>query len=252
LEEERLEMDRATRILKRGAFPRLVCLPYAGGASSAFLPLARQLPKGWEVLAIDPPGHGATGGELLEEFQDLVAFYERVVPQHLEPAGILFGHSLGGLAAFRLTLLLERQGRSPSLLIVSATPPPHLVGRRERYWYEMSDEEIKDELRQMGGIAEELLNEAEYMEYILPIIRADSRLVASFRHEDSKPISTPLIVLGGDADLELPAKDLDGWRVYSAHARIRVVRGPHMFLHTSCEEMASRIREEVEWTLEAG
>ena len=94
---------------------RLICLPFAGGGPSTYRWWPRSLPADMEVLAVVLPGRDprvrAAGGE------DPPGAMAAVVPPVVEAIDELqddsplpfaiFGHSMGALVAFELTVALE-------------------------------------------------------------------------------------------------------------------------------------------------
>ncbi|CAN0258598.1 unnamed protein product [Discosporangium mesarthrocarpum] len=92
----------------------------------------------------------------------------------------LFGHSMGALVAFELALKLRADGgkRTPSHLIVSGCRPPHLRGASVATVPVVSQlprDQLIEHLVLLGGIAGELRDHEELLDFFLPTIRADYR-----------------------------------------------------------------------------
>ncbi|WP_181784834.1 thioesterase II family protein, partial [Pseudonocardia pini] len=96
---------------------RLVCLPHAGGAASAYRPWLAVAPADVELTLVQYPGRQDRIRE--EPWRDAVAMARAIVEElrgETRPL-VLFGHSLGGTIAFEVA---RRLRRPPVRLVVSA------------------------------------------------------------------------------------------------------------------------------------
>jgi surfactin synthase thioesterase subunit len=222
--------------------PQLICLPHAGATAAVFAPLARKL-TGWRVDAIDPPGHGANRQPPARDFADLVAAYRE---QYAAVAGstagtvVLLGHSLGGLAAFRLTQLLEASGAPPTALVLSGTAPPEASPRLD--WHKMAESELVGELARWGSLPPELLENPEFVSYVTSLLREDARVADSCRLSASPPVDTPTYLLAGDADPLAAPASVRRWQSYLGRSEFQVLPGDHMFLFNSLDRTAQVLR----------
>ncbi|RCK09747.1 hypothetical protein DT075_33400 [Bacillus licheniformis] len=65
---------------------QLICFPFAGGYSASFRPLHEHLKTDFDMLAIEPPGHGTNRMALvdnLEKLADLYIAYAKPLPAWL-------------------------------------------------------------------------------------------------------------------------------------------------------------------------
>ena len=89
---------------------------------------------GWSVLAVDLPGHGASGGEALDSVAEIADW----VPALLAAAGVekatLVGHSMGALAALDCAARHPVRVAAVALLGIAARMPVHpdLLAAAER------------------------------------------------------------------------------------------------------------------------
>ncbi len=82
------------------------------------------------MLAAEPPGHGTNQMSAVEDFEQLVSLYKQELNLHPDRPFVLFGHSMGGMVAFRLAQKLEREGIYPQAVIISAIQPPHVERKK--------------------------------------------------------------------------------------------------------------------------
>ena len=137
---------------------------------------------------------------------------------------------------------LQEQGPVPSALIVSGSLPPHLQNLERDHWFEMEDRDVIADLERMQGLPEELLHNESFMEYLLPVIKADSKLLSTFQPLDPRPLQTPVFVFGGRDDVEVPREKLEQWTQVGPRVRTQILNGAHMFLHTEEAALAEQLR----------
>jgi medium-chain acyl-[acyl-carrier-protein] hydrolase len=211
---------------------RLFCFPYAGGNAAAFLPWQALLGPGVALRVAQLPGRGA---RLFEEPQRdldaLVAELTSAIAAETDRPFAFFGHSLGAIVAFEVTRALRRAGLpGPTGLWASGAEGPRsrLVKRR---LHGLPDAELVEALRDYGGTPDELLDDAEMMELVLPGIRADFALSEVYRYRPEEPLDLPIHVLVGDRDPYVEPGRAAGWAHESRHPlRRHVFSGDHFFL----------------------
>lgn len=235
--EGRLGLRRLTYVEQ----PRrtLVCLPYAGGQSLAFRPLAQQLPADWSAWSVDPPGHGWSEGPPWESVEEMVDGYLRWLPAELFTDAILLGHSLGGCVAFALARRLHMAGVPLAGLVVSAARPPH---RRDEYesFLSMSDARLLETLIAMGGVPVEWAQEPEIFDHFKDTLRADFRAFESYEMRGEVQVTSAL-ALGAMDDLVCLPEHLLEWTKFLPGCRVDFVSGGHMFIQTHAAAAAQRI-----------
>lgn len=236
-------------VRKEEARARLLCLPFAGGGADFYRGWSDWLPPDLEVWPVQPPGRGARMMErTLDDLAAMVhSIAEAVTPLLDDLPVIVFGHSMGALLAFELAHeLVARSAPAPNLLILSGRPAP--TWRLPRIRHVMTDAELLEELRSFAGTPAEALNNPELMELMLPTIRADFKLVETYRRPAGRlPLGLPIFVCCGDADDLAPAASLNGWREETAmSADIRLFPGGHFYLAGPPEAVRRAIRGVIE------
>jgi len=234
----------------------LFCLPYAGASATAYLRWRRLLPARVELVPLEPPGRGARLAEpLLRDFEALAADLAGAAGARLErgassdrsggttPDYALFGHSMGGLLAYRVCQLLREHGHAlPRRLLVSGCAAPSRRDPR-RLAALRGDAALTAELRKHGGTPEAVFADAELLRLTLDVLDADYRVCESFRHADTAPLPVPLHVLAGRDDA-IGAAELQAWAPEtSAGHTLDWFAGGHFFLHQHQGAVLARVTE---------
>jgi pimeloyl-ACP methyl ester carboxylesterase len=80
---------------------------------------------GWSVVVPDLPGHGRSGGALLEHVTDMAAWTGRVLTAAGVSQAAIIGHSMGGAIALEAAASLGTRVTSVALVGSAATMPVH-------------------------------------------------------------------------------------------------------------------------------
>ncbi|MET8118318.1 alpha/beta fold hydrolase [Micromonospora sp. NPDC005189] len=219
---------------------RLVCLPYAGAGAAAYRPWSALLGDDVEVWTAQLPGRErrladpplSTMAELAPPLVDAIA--ERVQAPYA-----IFGHSMGALIGYEVAArLLARGGPAPHRLVVSAARPPHRdspIGTAHR----LDDTALTQWLRDLGGITDEVLADVGLLELILPTVRADLAVVASYRPTTVTPLPLPVDAVAAADDPLISPDEMAGWAACTAAGfSLTVVPGGHLYLHDSPPPLA--------------
>ena len=225
---------------------RLFCFPYAGSGANVFSSWASYLP-GVEVCGVELPGRGRRFSEALyRRLTPLAEAIAGLVRSHLGMPFALFGHSMGALLAFEVARRLRRDGQpEPVHLFVSGCRGPRLERRAPRY--DLSDHEFIEELRRLNGMPAEALAHAEFMETMLPIVRADFETLDTYVYRAVRTLACPITVFGGVQDHEAPSGDLDVWRQEtSGPMSLHMLPGDHFFLDSARDLLLFCVSAELE------
>ncbi|WP_328718504.1 alpha/beta fold hydrolase [Streptomyces sp. NBC_00247] len=213
-----------------GAAVNLVCLPHAGGSAGFYRGWPGLLPAGIDFHAVQYPGREDRFAETpLSRMAELADGITDAVRPLFDKDVILFGHSMGANVAWEVAGRCEAEGLMPRLLLLSgrSAPQPRPDGaRRPR-----SDDEIIDEIRGFSTAGSTALDDPDLRELLLPMIRADYRLVEEYRLESAAPVRAPIAVLRGRDDTEVTAEGAFAWRELTAGACTdHVFDGGHFYL----------------------
>ena len=216
---------------------RLMCLPYAGGSAAIYQPWAAALPADVELWVAQLPGRGRRFGEPCAERIDQLLDGLAPALATSECAYALFGHSMGAALAFELARRARRDGApAAAYLLVSGLRAPGCAPREEIH--ALPDDAFVAELRKLGGMRDEVLREPELLSVLLPMLRADLRLVATWKSAREPPLSMPIAAFGGLSDAAVPVADLESWREHTlAGFSVHLFPGGHFFLHEAREAL---------------
>nr|ARR97043.1 SphJ [Herpetosiphon sp. B060] len=219
--------------------PQLFLFPFAGGTANSYRGLANALKSHFSVYAIDPQGHINRQEPLLDDLETMVEAYLAALLPLIKPDFTLFGHSLGGAVVYRLTQRLEQLGHAPVTVFISGYHPPHISDKSTAY---LNDDQFLEHIEAMGGVPPEIGQDQSFMRYFLPIFRADFRATETFIHSDRTKIKAPVFVLNGDKDDDA-IKHMQEWSYWLNQVRYRIFSGPHMYLSSQPELIATYIIE---------
>ncbi|MFE1344200.1 thioesterase II family protein [Streptomyces sp. NPDC058757] len=209
----------------------LVCFPHAGGAASAYVPLARALAPAVPVLAVQYPGRQDRGHERpLDDIGELADALAAEVRRAVEGPYAFFGHSMGATLAYETARRLRADGRpGPRHLFLSArrAPSPD-PGPRDR---PLTDADVMASVRRLGGTPPAVLDDPELREMVMPALRADYRAVGRYAWRPGPPLDVPIGVFVGDADPVVAVEQAAAWRDFTtAPTTLEVFRGGHFYL----------------------
>lgn len=226
---------------------RLFCLPYSGGGASTYRTWPEGLPAFVEVCPVQLPGRENRLKESpYTDLKLLTADLAAALHPKLDMPFAFFGHSLGGRLAFELARAVRRRyGLTPVRLFASGASAPQIPFPREHVHQE-PDEKILKRIRLLGGTPESVLQHAELMEMLLPLIRADFTLSETYVYEGDAPLQCPISVFGGMEDPEVTREALEAWQTQTAGpCSVRVYPGGHFFLHDFRAEVLAAIAQEL-------
>ncbi|MEU8700914.1 alpha/beta fold hydrolase [Streptomyces sp. NPDC048680] len=227
---------------KPGA-PRLLCLPHAGGSASFYFPVSAALAPGVEVLAVQYPGRQDRrldpSADSIEALAD--ELFRVLDPQDDTPLA-LFGHSMGSVVGFELARRLEAAGRPPAVFFASGRRGPSRV--RTEFVHRRDDAGLIEEMKKLNGTDLALLDDREMLDLIMPVLRADYRLVETYERGPGPRLSCPVVAMTGDADPRVTIDEARGWAEETSGAfELLVHPGGHFYLTSQHRAVNAQIRE---------
>lgn len=197
---------------------RVFCFPYAGAGTAAYARWAAALPADWELLALQLPGRGTRCGEApLHRFQQAQHEAWRGLPERLDRPSLFVGHSLGAILAYEVArqwCAVAGAARPAPLLglaVSACVAPRHWPTERGRALAQLDRAGLVDALRGYNGTPAEVFEDDDVLDLLLPSLKADFDLVASYRYCGRAALPLPLLVLHGADDPHVDDARLAGW-----------------------------------------
>ncbi|MDL5205450.1 alpha/beta fold hydrolase [Streptomyces sp. ALI-76-A] len=233
---------------------RLFVMHHAGGSHLLYRTWPAALPDTWDVRLLDAPGHGL----LLDQPQisdagSLADHLLRVIEPRLTCPYALFGHSMGALVTYEMTRRIVDRGLPlPVWLGVSARTAPQL-GRPAEPYREPSDEGLRTRLRLLGGTPDGIFADPELWALFDPIIRADLRLVDTWRPvPGAAPLPVALSAYAGREDHSAPPPRMTGWAEHTERfLGLRVFDGGHFHFQDDPGPLLRQIEQDATAALDA-
>ncbi|WP_375503860.1 thioesterase II family protein [uncultured Jatrophihabitans sp.] len=210
---------------------RLLGIPHAGAGAAALSSWFAAAPADCEVVLVRLPGRESRLGESPpESAQAAAAAVLDDVRELPELPMVVYGYSMGALVAYELTRLASRNGGpEPVLLAVGGHEAPHLP-RRHAAIHDLPEEQFVAALRALGGTPEQVLTMPELFALLAPTLRADLRIVETYRHAHPTPLTVPISTYAGEHDPDLDHGAVGAWaHLTTATYRQRRFPGGHFF-----------------------
>ncbi len=211
----------------------LFCLPFAGGNKYSYREFSEKAPPFLKIVTLDYPGRGSRMKDPLPaDIETLTDDLYNQVQQF--PAGqeyAIYGHSLGGLMAYKLARKLVDNGYEPPLhLFITGTTGPAAESRSEKKRHLLGKTEFLAEIRDLDGMPEEILNNEELLYYFEPILRSDFKISEDYLHVAGEPLDIPMTVITGtEEDMELA--DIQLWQQETRQqVDFKRLPGKHFFI----------------------
>ncbi|MCA6094665.1 alpha/beta fold hydrolase [Streptomyces sp. SCA3-4] len=190
-------------------------MSFCGGGTTSFRSWTHCLPEDVELVLYCYPGReGRFTTPFARDWDELLSDALAAVRDIAWRPYVLFGHSMGAWVAFDLARRAECEGIAPPrALVVSAADAPtrRQESAKSPPTVHDSDEQLVAWMRTNGQLPAGVQEDPEILQIAVEILRADMRVMDTYRYRSGERIGVPIQVLLGkddDADAGVP----DRWR----------------------------------------
>ena len=224
----------------------LFCLPHAGGNKYAYKPFVDAAPVFINVMPLDYPGRGERMLETpFTDIQALAKYMVSTIKDQLHVPYAIYGHSMGTLVAYLMTKeIMKTNYRQPKFLFLTGSEGP-ATRSHEKQRHLLSREALIEELKALGGISPEILNEPDIIDFFLPIIRADFKALETYVHDATCDLDVPIIVAIGQQD-KVSSEEARSWQQETKYPiELMQLQGNHFFIFDHTPRIMKLITEKV-------
>lgn len=228
----------------------LFCLPFAGGNKYSFRDLTSKFSGDIVPHPIELPGRGSRTNEPLKQnAEDLVEDVFLQIRQKLVSPYAIYGHSMGTLLAYLLTKRIVSENLSPpAYLFLSSGPAPSVFKDKPKY-HHLPSSVFFNQIRELGGIPDELLNNLVLLNYFEPVLRADFRITETYVYSKTEPFDIPLLLMLGNREF-ITDEQVLAWQEETTHPiELRKFSGNHFFIYNHLSELAGLISGKIKTRL---
>jgi surfactin synthase thioesterase subunit len=209
---------------------KIFFLPYAGGSKYAYRNYIKLLPP--QIIAVTPelPGRGSRMDELpLDSLDELICSIYEQIKQETDCRYVIYGHSMGSLLGFLLTQKIVAANQNPPLfLCFTGCRAPSTIAHRNLNVHLLGEEDFWKAILAFGSLPIEVLEDQELRSMIEAPLRADFKVVETYRHMGS-PVNSPVLVINGESE-HITDAELNNWHVDATEkVVIKKFKGNHFF-----------------------
>jgi surfactin synthase thioesterase subunit len=212
----------------------LFCLPFAGGSRYSYRLYEDNMPPFINIIPLEYPGRGARMREPLLESTDHILddLYEQVKDKLDQRSYAFYGHSMGGLMTCLLARKVIENKKTPPLhLFITGTTGPSSLSRTQKKRHLLDKKAFIEEVRNLNGSPDEILQNDELLDYIEPILRADFKVTENYVYSADECLDIPMTVITGTKE-DMKMEDIYLWQKETKVAvDFRRMPGHHFFIY---------------------
>jgi medium-chain acyl-[acyl-carrier-protein] hydrolase len=223
---------------------KLFCIPFSGGNANSYSEFKKYLPDNIELFNLELPGRGKRITEpLLNSIDAMTEDIFSQIENKISGSYAIFGHSLGALLCVSLCRYITMKRMNlPLILFLSGQTAAALIKPDDTN--SLSNDQFVNMLREIEGTPEELLTDNSFLQYFLPVIRADFQSLANYKYVTANfPLKVPIAVLLGSQE-KINDEDAAVWQLETDSAiSIHRFEGGHFFIFNQTEKICRLIAE---------
>lgn len=227
---------------------RLFCFPFAGGGALAYRSWYKDLPSEVELCIVQLPGReNRINEKSFSEIQLLIDELVKQLKDYLDKPFVLFGHSMGGLISFEFTRRIrDTLGILPERLFLSAFCAPQ-VRDDSKNISNLPDDVFMEKVRAFNGIPDVLWNDKEWIQFILPKLKADFCIIDGYKYYEDEPLECPISAFCGTDDQSVSKEDMEALKIHTkGEFLLRMFEGGHFFINDSYVSVLSTLTEDLQ------
>ncbi len=219
---------------------QLFCIPYAGGKAAVFEQLQPYLKEDITLCPLEYAGHGTRINEPFYPSFDAMAqdIAEQINAAAAGESIAIFGYSMGSVVAFELLLNQYLHTPVEHLFIASHEAPGEHWSSMD--YAALDDEAFFEKLIEFGSFQagdEKRLTNRFFRKMIFNSIRADYRLIASYRLTNDRQLDLPVTMMY--SPLDVPTEAAEKWQNrFVKPIRYITVGSNHFFIYEQPQTVA--------------
>lgn len=226
----------------------LICVPYAGGSRYSYSSFESIAPKGINIIPVELPGRGARIMEpLLFDVNAMVDDLFIQLKPHIYKPYAIHGHSMGAILGYLVVKKIAAKNAIPlpQYLIVTGCEGPSVKDNKKKIRSNLPTDKFIDELRILGGIADEVFDDISFLTFFEPILRADFKAIEDYEYLKSDALNVPICVLFGSQE-EFSLKDALFWQEESNfELEVMEFPGGHFFIFKHTKQIMDIIQKKI-------
>ena len=214
----------------------LFCIPHAGGNSSIFNKWREYMPDNIIFRPIELSGRQMRLNEKLdtsfENMIDDVFSSIKKIMGNFDRDYYIFGHSMGAWIVLGLLYSIKEYNLPyPKGVVLSGNIPPCFYKKPTPPLHLLPDKIFLKEVSKLGGIPDKILKEKQFIEYFVPIIRNDFKLIENYYFQEKlEKFPVRGMVCSGKDD-KFRVEDLVKWEIFFADkCSITLFKGGHFYM----------------------
>jgi len=208
----------------------LLCFPCAGGSAMTYRDWP-VVPETCAKFAVELPGRGSNRRKPpLRTMQRVIDSLMRESAIFSNMPTIFYGHSMGAWVAYELARALNKTKQQlPQHIIISGSLPI-ILNRLPPFVHKMSIEQLRDELRILGGTPDDVLADVEMLSIFSESIQADFEIFETHTHTHRTPLNVDVSLWAAMDDPRIPISVIPLWKqLFSGTTKEYYFSGGHMF-----------------------
>lgn len=231
---------------KRDCDHVIIYCPHAGGSPNQYRIFNQYFSDAIHLKGVMLSGRHGWYAQFPISLNEVADELAHTIDKNIKMPISFFGHSMGALLAYEAA---KRLGERVSHLFVSGHVAPHIrLPCSKRYM--LNDQDLKRELLSLSGTKQEIIENNELMDLLLPAIRNDFMLCDTyqFQRTQGKILSCPITAFGSIDDTRMSYKDVEVWSECTSLNNFECYRYPggHFFIFEHVFSIAQKIMYRLE------